>query len=177
MPEVDGVVQRSYRQIGAGLIRSREGLRRAILAALRSDHRLFRTTSVWWVFAAFYGFLFFVAGRIALDSDGPIAERIVFGVLAALIAVWMAYSRGAGLRVNNQGVKVVRYSGINRFVAWDQINDFELTPNGKGGVYVAVVLNDGERLTTQGLCGASASSSTANDAVSDLRALRSLVSG
>lgn len=135
---------------------------------------LFRTDYMWWIMVAFWGFIVLLTAGAALNPDVPVLGRIVCAAIAMVIGGWLAYARRAGIKVDQRQVAVRRYSGMNIAVDWDDVSGFELVPTGglNSSVYVAVVLTDGRRLTTQGLCAGSEDSRKGQQLIADLEAMR-----
>jgi hypothetical protein len=141
----------------------------------RGSRQLFRSLYIWWVFAVFFGFNALLTAGATFNGEVPVAGRIVCGLITVAIAVGLVRTRGAGIWVDDSGVTVRRYSGINRSVPWGDVDRFELVPTGNrmnSGVYVAVFLTDGSRLTTQGLAAGSQTSKRGLELVGELEASR-----
>jgi hypothetical protein len=140
----------------------------------RDGAMLVRTIYVWWFYAVFYGFVFLLTAGTALNSSVPAAGRLIRGAIASGIALFMLNARTAGVAVDTSQVIVKRYLGITRTVPWSEVAEFKLVPNGSfnGGVFIAVVLTDGKKLTTQGLVARSRASARAHELVSRLEGMR-----
>jgi hypothetical protein len=79
------------------------------------------------------------------------------------------HSRRGGIEVSASQVVVRRWVGRTAIVPWGDVERFALVPNGK---WVAVVLEDGRQLRTQGLVLNSGDSSRGREIISQLEAAR-----
>lgn len=63
----------------------------------------------------------------------------------------LAWTYRAGILLEPDRLTVRRYGGRDQQVAWTDVVESAIVPNGKGGGFVAVVASDGRVLKTQGL--------------------------
>lgn len=129
---------------------------------------------MWWMMVVFWGLLLAVGAGVFLSPDMPVVGQVVGAAMAMVIVGWIAYARRAGINVDDRQVIVRPYLGRSTAVDWDQVSGFELVPNNRKheGVFVSVVLVDGRRLSTSGLCARSPRSPRAQQFLADLTAMR-----
>ena len=136
--------------------------------------RSFKTSYVWWIVAVFWGFILLLMCGAALNSSVPLAGRLVCGLIAVGVVVFLVRARRAGIEVDRSGVVVRKYSGRVIALAWGDVDSFALVSNGSfnNGVYVAVRAADGRVLKTQGLVAASSRSKSGLALVEALESCR-----
>ncbi|MFZ4434337.1 MAG: hypothetical protein ACOYOQ_14185 [Microthrixaceae bacterium] len=137
--------------------------------------RFFRTVVPWFVGVVFWGFVGVLGLGAALNGDVPPAGRMAGALLACGCAGVLVVTWRAGVGADADGVVVRRYRGTSTRVAWSQVTGFEVVANGSpwnSGAFIAVVLDDGRRLTTQGLVAPSSTSPRALELVAELEACR-----
>lgn len=129
---------------------------------------------MWWMMVVFWGIFLAVGAEVFLSPDMPLVGQVVGAAIAMVIVGWIAYARRAGIEVDDRQVIVRRYLGRSTAVPWDEVSGFELVPNSRKhkGVFVSVVLVDGRRLSTSGLCARSPDSPRAQQFLADLAAMR-----
>ena len=135
---------------------------------------LFRTRYVWWVIAAFWGFVFLLTAGVALNPSAPAVGRIVCGLIAIGIAIFMMRARRAGIETAPEYILVRQYSGRAIRASWPEVDSFVLSRASpfNSGVYIAARLTDGRVLKTQGLVAPSETSKSARSLVEQLESRR-----
>jgi hypothetical protein len=99
---------------------------------MRDGTELFRTRYVWWVFAAFNGFIVLLTAGTALNPSAPALGRVACDIIAVTIVTFMVRARRAGIEISPDRILVRRYSGLNASARWDEVDCFRLVSNGNG---------------------------------------------